>query len=70
MMVYVMTNEEDQIIGAVDTKRVVAFAYEGTSPDYYHRYMLKLDYGHTLTVSALDMQNILSAMEIEGKQNG
>lgn len=70
MMVYVMTNEEDQIIGAVDTKRVVAFAYEGTSPDYDHRYILKLDYGHTLTVSALDMQNILSAMEIEGKQNG
>ena len=69
-MVYVMTNEEDQIIGAVDTNRVVAFVYDGTSSDYEHRYILKLDYGHTLTVSALDMQNILSAMEIEGKQNG
>lgn len=65
-----ITNKEDQIIGAVDTKRVVAFDYDGTSPDYEHRYILKLDYGHTLTVSALDMQNILSAMEIEGKQNG
>ena len=69
-MVYVMRNEEDQIIGTVDTKRVVAFIYDGTSSDYEHRYILKLDYGHTLTVSALDMQNILSAMEIEGKQNG
>ena len=70
MMVYVMTNKEDQIIGAVDTKRVVAFAYDGTSPDYCHRYILKLDYGHTLTVSAVDMQNILSAMMVGGEQNG
>lgn len=69
-MVYVMINEEDQVIGAVDTKRVVAFAYDGTSPNYEHRYILKLDYGHTLTVSALDMQNILRAMRIEGNQNG
>ena len=69
-MIYVMINEEDQIIGAVDTKRVVAFVYDGTSPDYAHRYILKLDYGHTLTVSALDMQHILSAMRVEDKQNG
>lgn len=69
-MVYVMIDEEGQVIGAVDTKRVVAFAYDGTSPNYEHRYILKLDYGHTLTISALDMQNILSTMRIEGNQNG
>ena len=69
-MVYVMINKEDQIMGAVDTKRVVAFVYDGTSSDYEHRYILKLDYGHTLTVSAVDMQKILSAMRVEDKQNG
>lgn len=65
-MIYVMINEENQIIGAVDTKRVVAFVYDGTSSDYVPRYILKLDYGHTLTVSAKDMQHILSAMKKEG----
>ena len=64
-MIYVVTDENDKILGAVDTKRIIGFVYDGTSLDYQPRYVLKLDWGHTLTVSAVDMQHILSAMETE-----
>ena len=64
-MIYVIHNKDDAITGAVDTRCVVGFEYDGTSPNYDHRYILKLDWGHTLMVSALDMQHILSAMKRE-----
>ena len=64
-MIYTLVDKDDRIIGAVNTKRIVGFSYDGTSPDYDYRYILQLDWGHTLTVSALDMQHILSAMEKE-----
>jgi hypothetical protein len=64
-MIYVLINKDGVITGAIDTKHIVGFVYDGTSPDYEHRYILKLTWGHTLTVGALDMQHILSAMENE-----
>lgn len=62
-MIYVMTDEENRIMGAVDTRRIIGFVFDGTSPEYDPRYTLKLDYGHDLQVNALDMQHILSAMK-------
>lgn len=62
-MIYTITDNVNKIIGCVDTKRIVSFVYDGTSPDGDPRYILMLDWGHTLTVSALDMQHILSAMQ-------
>lgn len=64
-MIYVMTDEDDRIIGAVNTRHIIGFEYDGTSPSYDSRYILKLDWGHTLMISALAMQNILSAMRKE-----
>lgn len=64
-MIYVLIDKDIRIIGAINTKRIVGFYYDGTSPDCDHRYILQLDWGHTLTVSALDMQHILSAMKKE-----
>ena len=64
-MIYVLINKDNAITGAVDTKHIIGFVYDGTSPDYNPRYILKLAWGHYLTVSALDMQHILSAMEKE-----
>ncbi|MBR2895939.1 MAG: hypothetical protein IKC03_09855 [Oscillospiraceae bacterium] len=64
-MIYALSDEHNMFIGAVDTKRIIGFIYDGTSPDYDPRYILKLDWGHTLMVSALDMHNILSAMQRE-----
>ena len=64
-MIYVVTNKDNTITGAVDTKHIIGFVYDGTSSDYDPRYILKLTWGHDLTVSALDMQHILSAMENE-----
>lgn len=64
-MIYVIHDKYDAIIGAVDTKCVVGFEYDGTSPNCDHRYILKLDWGHTLMVNAIDMQHILSAIERE-----
>ena len=67
-MIYVWTDNDCLIAGAVDTKRIVGFAYDGTSPWDDRRYILKLDYGHTLTVSTSDMQNILSAMTEDSRR--
>lgn len=64
-MIYVLIDKSASIVGAVNTKHIVGFYYDGTSPDFDPRYILQLDWGHTLTVSALDMQYILSAMEKE-----
>lgn len=64
-MIYVLLNKDNVITGAVDTKHIIGFVYDGTSPDYNPRYILKLTWGHNLTVSALDMQHILSAMKDE-----
>ena len=64
-MIYVLKDEDDAITGGVDTKHIIGFVYDGTSPDYNPRYILKLTWGHNLNVSALDMQHILSAMENE-----
>lgn len=64
-MIYVLLNKDNMITGAVDTKHIIGFVYDGTSPDYDPRYILKLTWGHNLTVSALDMQHILSVMEDE-----
>ena len=64
-MIYVLIDKDNVITGAVDTKHIIGFVYDGTSPSYNPRYILKLTYGHDLTVSALDMQHILSAMENE-----
>ena len=61
-MIYVLTEKDSIIIGAVNTKRIVGFYYDGTSPEFEPRYILELEWGHTLTVSALDMQHILFAM--------
>lgn len=66
-MIYVATNKDGRIIGAVDTRRIVGFAYDGTSPEHDARYTLKMEWGHHLQVSALDMQNILSEMQKEEK---
>ena len=62
-MIYVLKDKDQMITGAVDTKRIIGFVYDGTSPENDHQYTLKLDYGHDLQVGALDMQNILSAMK-------
>lgn len=64
-MIYVLIDKDNAITGAVDTRHIIGFVYDGTSPDYDPRYRLKLTWGHDLTVSALDMQHILSAMENE-----
>lgn len=64
-MIYTIIDKNDKIISCVDTKRIVGFDYDGTSPDNNPRYILKLDWGHTLQVCALDMQRILSAMQKE-----
>ena len=64
-MIYTATDKEGKIISAVNTRRIVGFYYDGTSPEYESRYILKLEWGHTLMVDALDMQHILSAMEKE-----
>ena len=64
-MIYVETNKNSQIVSVVDTNLIVGFVYDGTSPEYEPRYILKLEWGHTLTVSALAMQHILSAMKRE-----
>lgn len=66
-MIYVLTDEYERIMGAVDTRRIIGFVFDGTSPEYDPRYILKLDYGHDLQVGALDMQNILGAMKREGE---
>ena len=64
-MIYTIIDKNDRIIGAVDTIRIVGFVYDGTSPECDPRYILKLDWGHTLQVSATNMQRILSAMQKE-----
>ena len=64
-MIYVLIDKDGVITGAVDTKHIISFVYDGTSPDYDPRYILKLSWGHNLVVSALDMQHILSAMKNE-----
>ena len=61
-----LIDKDKRITGAVDTKRIIGFVFDGTSPEYDPRYTLKLDYGHDLQVGALDMQNILGAMKKEG----
>lgn len=66
-MIYVVTDKDSRIIGAVDTRRIVGFVYDGTSPEYDARYILQMEWGHHLQVSALDMQNILSEMTREEK---
>ena len=63
-MIYKIINKDNIILGAVDTKRIMGFVYDGTSPEYAHRYVLKLEYGHTMVISAVDMQHILAAMEV------
>lgn len=65
-MIYVLIDKDERITGAVDTKRIIGFVFDGTSPEYDPRYTLKLDYGHDLQVGAVDMQNILGAMKKEG----
>ena len=62
-MIYVLIDKDQMITGAVDTKRIIGFVYDGTSPENDPQYTLKLDYGHDLQVGALDIQNILSAMK-------
>lgn len=62
-MIYVLIDKNQMITGAVDTRRIIGFVFDGTSPEYDPRYTLKLDYGHDLQVGALDMQNILAAMK-------
>ena len=64
-MIYELIDKDGKIKGGVDTKRIIGFIYDGTSSDYDHRYILKLEGRHTLTVDASDMQNILSAMKTE-----
>jgi len=64
-MIYVLINKDNVITGAIDTKHIIGFVHDGTSPDHDPRYILKLTWGHNLTVGALDMQHILSAMENE-----
>lgn len=69
-MIYTIIDKNGRIIGAVDTKRIVGFDYDGTSPEHNHRYILKLEWGHTMTVDVSDMQYILAAMrksEVEGE---
>ena len=63
-MIYKIITKDNIILGAVDTKRIMGFVYDGTSPEYAHRYVLKLEYGHTMVISAADMQHILAAMEV------
>ena len=63
-MIYKIITKDNIILGAVDTKRIIGFVYDGTSPGYDHRYVLKLEYGHTMVISAADMQHILAAMEV------
>lgn len=67
-MIYVLIDKNQMIMGAVDTRRIIGFVYDGTSPEYEHRYTLKLDYGHHLQVGALDMQNISGAMKKDGER--
>lgn len=69
-MICIETDKFDRIISAVDTKRIVGFVYDGTSPEHDPRYILKLDWGHTLMVGSVAMQQILSAMMNEaGEQD-
>ena len=63
-MIYKIITKDNIILGAVDTKRIIGFVYDGTSPEYAHRYILKLEYRHTMIISASDMQHILAAMEV------
>ena len=65
-MIYVLIDKDERIMGTVDTRRIIGFVFDGTSPEHDPRYTLKLDYGHDLQVGALDMQNILCAMKMEG----
>lgn len=62
-MIYVLMDKDKRITGAVDTRRIIGFVFDGTSPEHDPRYTLKLDYGHDLQVGALDMQNILAEMK-------
>ena len=64
-MIYVLTDEDNRIIGAVNTRHIIGFEHDGTSSDHVPRYILKLDWGHTMTISALAMQHILSAIQRE-----
>ena len=66
-MIYVLIDKNQMIMGAVDTRRIIGFVFDGTSPEYDPRYTLILDYGQHLQVGALDMQKILAAMEKEGE---
>ena len=67
-MIYVLIDKDKRITGAVDTRRIIGFVFDGTSLEYDPRYTLKLDYGHDLQIGALDMQKILGAMIREGDQ--
>ena len=66
-MIYVLIDKDKRITGAVDTRRIIGFVFDGTSPEYNPRYTLKLEYGHDLQIGALDMQNILGVMKKEGE---
>lgn len=47
-MIYVLIDKDNVITGAVDTKHIIGFVYDGTSPSYNPCYILKLTYGHDL----------------------
>ena len=68
-MIYVLIDKDKRITGAVDTRRIIGFVFDGTSPEYDPRYTLKLDYGHDLQIGSLDMKNILGAMMREGEKD-
>lgn len=60
---YIIKNQEDKIISGVDIRNVIGFDYDGTSPVSNPRYILKLKWGHSLVIDAIDLQHILDEIK-------